>query len=371
MKLIDLEIFNFRNYEHLKFDPNENVNIIIGKNAMGKTNLLEAIYIATLGKSFKSAKDNELIRIDCQSAEINSTIQNFDYEDAYKVEINLNKKNNFFINDEQLSIKNYKRDMASVIFTPADLNIIKFGPSDRRKYLDNLISKVDAMYEYNLLNYKKIIFERNKLLKKNINYDLLEVYDFQLAQIGVSILRTRLNYVKQIEKHSKEHFMNLSGGDDLKITYLSTIPLNSEESEMEKIFLKHLKKSLKRDLELRYTTVGPHRDDLDFKIKNLSSKIFGSQGEIRSIVLSLKLSELDILREKLKTNPILLLDDVFSELDKSRSKYLIGSFNGTQIFITSTDLNENIFKNLIGKYFNISNGRIIDYDRLGEYNERK
>ncbi|RVU55740.1 DNA replication/repair protein RecF [Anaerosphaera multitolerans] len=358
MKIIDLEIFNFRNYDHLQFKPHGNINLIMGKNAMGKTNLLEAIYILAYGKSFKVARDNEIIKLDCEKSNLKATMENFGYEDKYQVEINLNAKNNFYINEESLSSKEYKRDMASVIFTPADLDIIKFSPLDRRRYLDNLISKVDAIYDHNLSVYKKILFERNRLLKKSFNYDLLEVYNFQLSQMGVKLLRTRLNYIRQIEKYAKEHFKNLSGGDDLKITYLSTVPLKLEQSEMESIFLKHLKNSHKRDLELKYTTVGPHRDDLDFRIKNLSSKKFGSQGEIRSVVLSLKLAELDILREKLKTNPILLLDDVFSELDKSRSKYLVDSFKNNQIFITTTDLNEDILKDLIGKYFEINNGKI-------------
>lgn len=358
MKILQLNLSNFRNYKNIQLNPN-NINIIIGKNASGKTNILESIHFLTEGKSFRTNSDEELIKFNENQSIISSKIENFSYEDELKVIINKNGKNNFFINSEEFQLKNYRRDFSSVIFSPSDLNMIKFGPSDRRKYLDILISKVDPMYLYNLNRYKKILNDRNKLLKKNVIYELLEVYNFQLANYGVKILRMRLNILRKFEKYVQNHYKNLSGGDDLKITYLSTVPLDKEELEMESSFEKHLKKFNERDLEVRFTTVGPHRDDLDFKINGNSAKSFGSQGEIRTVVLALKLSEIDILNEIKKTTPILLLDDVFSELDENRISYLMNSINGAQTFITSTNINENKFKYLNANFYEINNGEFI------------
>lgn len=366
MKLLNLKLSNFRNYSYLEFIPSKNINVIIGKNAIGKTNLLEAIYILTVGKSFRTIKDSEIINLNSLSCDINGSINSFGYEDNLRVILNKDDKNKFFINEEELNLKNYKRDMSSVIFSPADLNMIKFSPQERRKYLDNLISKIDPIYEHNLSKYRKILYERNKLLKKIKDKSLLEIYNFQLAEIGVKILRTRLNIVRVLEQFAKIHFKNLSGGEDLKITYLSTIPLSADENEMKDIFLEHLTKNTSRDLELKYTTIGPHRDDLDFKIENLSVKSYGSQGEIRSVVLSLKLAEVDLIKKNLKSEPLLLLDDVFSELDKNRAKYLVDSLDNIQTFITSTDLNEENFRSLQGSFFEIQNGKIIEENRLGD-----
>ncbi|MBP2025555.1 DNA replication/repair protein RecF [Peptoniphilus stercorisuis] len=367
MKLLNLKLFNYRNYSYLEFFPCDKINVIVGKNAIGKTNLLEAVYILTVGKSFRTSRDQEIINLNKNSSELLGSINNFGYEDDLKVVLNRDEKNRYFLNSEELNLKNYKRDMASVIFSPSDLNMIKFSPQERRKYLDNLISKIDPIYEHNLSKYRKIVYERNKLLKKSRDRSLIDIYNFQLADTGVKILRTRLNIIKILEKYSKMHFKNLSGGENLKITYLSTIPLSSDESEMQKIFLKHLDNAVERDLELKYTTIGPHRDDLDFKIEDLSVKSYGSQGEIRSVVLSLKLAEVNLIRGILKSDPILLLDDVFSELDKNRAKYLINSLNNVQTFITSTDLNEENFKDLEGSFFEIENSKITKrYNRLGD-----
>ena len=293
------------------------------------------------------------------SSTVEGEINSFGYKDDLRVDLNSDGKNNFFFNQEELKLKDYKKDMASVIFSPADLNMIKFSPQERRKYLDGLISKIDPIYEHNLSKYRKIVYERNKLLKKIRDKSLLEIYNFQLSEYGVKILRTRLNIVRSLEEFGKYHFKNLSGGGSLKITYLSTIPLSADEDEMKKIFLEHLNKNTDKDLELKYTSIGPHRDDLDFKIDNLSVKSFGSQGEVRSVVLSLKLAEVNLINKVLKSDPLLLLDDVFSELDKNRAMYLIDSLKDVQTFITSTDLNEENFKNLDGTFFEIIDKKLI------------
>lgn len=365
MKILNLELSNFRNYEKLKFNPSENINLIIGKNAMGKTNLLEAIYTISLGKSFKTNRDDEVLKLGSSKSKLKASILNFDYLDEVSIEINKMGKNKYFLNDEELSLREFRRDFSSVIFSPSDLNMIKLSPGERRKYLDILISKINPMYDYNLSMYKKILFQRNKFLKKDVNYDLLKVYNFQLASYGVKILKERLKIIKNFEKYTKLHFKNLSGGGELRIIYLSTIPFNSEEKEMEELFNEYLKKFHLRDIEKRFTTIGPHRDDLDFQINKLSAKTYGSQGEMRTVILALKLGEIDLIREHKKNNPLLLLDDVFSELDKYRTEYLMNSIKDVQTFITSTDNVIEDLKNLKGNLYEVQDGEIFNI-RLGE-----
>ncbi len=365
MKILNLEIFKFRNYEYLNFQPNANLNLLLGENAMGKTNFLEGIYMLTCGKSFRSSRDRDFVKLDSNKAVLKSRILNFEYEDELEVEIDLQGANKFKINENQESIKEYRKNLGSVIFSPSDINMIKQSPNERRRYLDDLISMISPGYEYNLSAYKKIVFQRNKFLKSNLKGEhcknLLEVYNFQLANYGMKILKERLKILRIFEKFCKHHFKILSGGDDFKITYLSTIAFNIEE-DIEKTFKESLSKAIVVDLEKRITTIGPHRDDLDFKINGFSAKNYASQGEIRTVVLSLKLSEIDLIIEYKKNNPILLLDDVFSELDRNRIRYLINNISDTQTFITSTSYDLAI-EDLKGSIYKVEKGKIFNIDR--------
>lgn len=359
MKLLNLKLSDFRNYSYTEFVPDRNINVIVGKNAIGKTNLLEAVYILTCGKSFRTNKESELINLDSTESILKGEVESFGYEDELKIELNSLGKSKYFINEEEMSLRNYRRDMASVLFSPIDLNMVKLSPQERRKYIDNLISKIDPIYEYNLNKYRKILNERNKLLKNIKDKSLIEIYDFQLSEYGVKILRTRLNIIKILEEFAEKHFRKLSSGQDFKITYLSTVKLSADEDEMKKMFYSQLQSKISKDIELKYTTIGPHRDDIDFKIDNLSVKSFGSQGEVRSTVLSLTLAEMDLIKKVLKSEPILLLDDVFSELDKNRALYFTDSIKDFQTFITSTDLNIDNFKNLESSFFEIKESKLI------------
>ncbi|MBL7576246.1 DNA replication and repair protein RecF [Peptoniphilus asaccharolyticus DSM 20463] len=340
MKINRLELNNFRNYERFEIEPSDGINLILGRNAIGKTNLLEAIYLLTVGKSFRALKTNEMIKIGEEFSNIKATVESNGYIDELEIILNANQKNKYILNSDSVNVKNYAGDFSCVIFSPNDLNMIKLSPGERRKYIDNLIEKVSPIYKYNLAKYKKIIFERNKLLKRP-NEDLLRVYDFQLATYGVKILFERLKFIKEIEEFAKQHYYRLSQDSELKITYLSTIKFTKEK--MEEVFMNILLEQREKDFESRFTTLGPHRDDLDFKINSMSAKSFASQGETRSIVLALKLAEMDVLEKNNKNRPILLLDDVFSELDKTRAKYLAKSLDNMQTFITSTNLNEENF----------------------------
>lgn len=367
MIIKNLILENFRNYEFLNFNPSDKFNVFLGKNAMGKTNLLESIYMITFGKSFRTNLDRDLIKLGKLNSTLSAKIDLFGYEDEARLNLNLFEKNKFEINEEEFSLKNYRKDFSSVLFYPDDLNLIKNSPSDRRKYFDILNTKISTDYEYNFLKYRKILLDRNKLLKYKLDKKLLEVYNNELAIYGIKLLRDRLKLLREFETLLKPHFNKLSAGSNISITYLSTIDF--KDGLLEEKFLNELNNILYKDLEYKYTTIGPHRDDIEFKIDSLNAKNFASQGEIRTLVLSLKLAEIDLIKKYKKNPPILLLDDVFSEIDKRRSYYLVDSIKNIQCFITSTDLSMEIFKTIDGNFYQIDKGSI--KNKLGEDNERK
>ncbi|MBS6610853.1 MULTISPECIES: DNA replication/repair protein RecF [Peptoniphilus] len=357
MKLKYLRLFNFRNYKSLDFIPGENINVLYGLNASGKTNLLESIYMSIRANSFRNQKDRDLINIGENSSSIITRYNIENFKDDYRVEISNFENKKLFINDEKVNTKEYRKSRFVVLFSPEDLNMIKYSPKDRRKFLDDLLSNIDLNYDFYMYRYRKLLFERNKLLKSCTDKNLLDVYDREIVKNGTKIIIMRLKTIKKLNEIAKKHYKNISG-DDLNITYLSTVPILTEERELTENYLKLLKSSLSKDIEKKYTTIGPHRDDLDFKINKYSSKSYGSQGEQRSIVLSLKLSEADLIKELYKTNPILLLDDVFSEIDSNRSRYLLYSLKNLQTFITTTETS-NFLKSIDANFYRINAGKIL------------
>lgn len=357
MKLKYLRLFNFRNYKSLDFIPGENINVLYGLNASGKTNLLESIYMSIRANSFRSSKDLNLINIDENSSSIISRYMTDNYKDDYRIEISKFENKKVFINDEKVNTKDYRKSRFVVLFNPEDLNIIKYSPKERRKFLDDLLSNIDLNYDFYMYKYRRLLFERNKLLKMNMDKNLLDVYDREIVKNGTKIIIMRLRVIKKLNEIAKKHYKRLSG-DDLNITYLSTVPIFVDEKELMDNYLKILKESISKDLEKRYTSVGPHRDDLDFKINTFSSKSYASQGEQRSVVLSLKLAEADLIKDLYKTKPLLLLDDVFSEIDSNRSRYLLHSLKDLQTFITTTEADE-FLKSVDANFYRISEGKIL------------
>ena len=339
------------------FIPGENINVLYGLNASGKTNLLESIYMSIRANSFRSSKDLNLINIDENSSSIISRYITDNYKDDYRIEISKFENKKVFINDEKVNTKDYRKSRFVVLFNPEDLNIIKYSPKERRKFLDDLLSNIDLNYDFYMYKYRRLLFERNKLLKMNMDKNLLDVYDREIVKNGTKIIIMRLRVIKKLNEIAKKHYKRLSG-DDLNITYLSTVPIFVDEKELMENYLKILKESISKDLEKRYTSVGPHRDDLDFKINTFSSKSYASQGEQRSVVLSLKLAEADLIKDLYKTKPLLLLDDVFSEIDSNRSRYLLHSLKDLQTFITTTEADE-FLKSVDANFYRISEGKIL------------
>ena len=343
MNVEDIRLINFRNYDNIYLKFNPKINVFIGKNAQGKTNLLEAIYMCAYGKSFRTNRDKEIINFSKEEAYIGSNMNINNYDKFLEIKMDRVKSKRIRINKNEL--KNYKElysGLNVVIFSPDDLKIVKEGPSGRRDFMDVGISKVKPVYTYNISRYNKILFQRNNLLKSNrfkkdlIN--LLDVFDMQIASIGTSIILERQKYVEKLSKIANTIHKNISSNnEELELKYISNVPIYENKSEMEKSYLMNLKENYKRDAEFGTTEVGPHKDDIYMSINDKDVRTYGSQGQQRTVVLSLKFSEVELIKAERGMYPVLLLDDVFSELDDSRRNYLISLFKDVQTFITVTD----------------------------------
>ena len=355
IKSIKLE--NFRNYESLDLDFEKGTNILYGDNAQGKTNVLEAIYLSATTKSHKGSKDKEIIRFLQDEAHIRTILDKEGLE--YRVDMHLrkNKSKGIAINGQHLKKAAELLGLLNVVFfSPEDLSIIKNGPSERRRFVDMELCQIDKYYLYNLNQYNKIVNQRNKLLKDfYYNSDLnetLQVWNMQLVSYGKQIINRREKFIEQLNEIIYDIHKNLSGDrEELKIIY--------EPDVSEEEFEQKLKNSQERDIKLKMTSVGPHRDDFCFMVNGIDIRKFGSQGQQRTAALSLKLSEIELVKKVTGDSPVLLLDDVLSELDSNRQNYLLNNIGDIQTIITCTGLDEFINNRFeIDKIYKVSNGVI-------------
>lgn len=353
-----LSLKNYRNIQFIEIELKNGVNIFYGNNAQGKTNLLESIYMCATGRSHRTHIDKELIKFNETDSHIRTEIKHDDIID--KIDIHLKKDskkgiaiNNFPINKlgELFGILNV------VIFSPEDLNLIKAGPMERRKFIDMELCQINKVYYYNLGQYHKILKQRNALLKKilkdNSLKETLFIWDKQLIEFGKKIIEIREEFIYKINKISKKIHSEITGEkEDLEIKYKPSVTIEEFEEKLEK--------SLEKDILYTSTSYGPHKDDIIFLINNINARDFGSQGQQRTVSLSTKLAEINLIKEEKGVLPILLLDDVLSELDKSRQKYLISNIKDIQVIITCTGV-EDIIKNLDEEceIFNVKNGNIV------------
>lgn len=359
MYIREVELKNFRNYEHLNLKFNENVNFIIGNNAQGKTNLLESIFICSMGKSFRTSKDAEMIRFEKDFSKIKVTAQKQLF--PVDVEITLRKDQGKSIKVNGMSISRTSdllENLYIVIFSPEDLKIVKDEPEKRRKFIDRELCMLKPSYLDSLTNYKKVIIQRNNYLKeRNIDSSVLDIWDIQLAKYGSKIISMRNDFIEKINEISARIHGNITDGkENLKIEYDPNIKIvNNLENEL----YNSIKKSQPSDMRLKTTTRGPHRDDISFYIDDINVRSFGSQGQQRTAALSLKLAELDLIKAETGEDAILLLDDVMSELDAGRQEYLIKTLSDIQLFITTTEINDSLEKAASkGKIFTVENGKI-------------
>ena len=333
IKKISLE--NFRNYEKEEIELNKNINIIYGNNAQGKTNIIEAVFLCAYGKSFRAKKDSELVRFEENNAKVEIEYQKVDREG--KILAQINDKKIFYINNvKQSKISDMVGKINIVIFTPDDIDIIKDGPQRRRKFIDMMISSLRPNYIHLLNTYNKNLEQRNNYLRQ-IKFEkkdpkMLDIWDEQLAIYSYKIYEYRKYFIEKISEKIQD-FHNLitkRGKEDIKIKYIS----NSKD---EKSFLENLKKSRDIDIKRGFTATGVHRDDFMIYINSKPVSIFGSQGQQRTSILTLKLCELQIVKEEINDTPILLLDDFMSELDETRRNSFLENIKENQVILTCTD----------------------------------
>lgn len=363
MHINKLKLENYRNYKEIEVEFDKSVNLILGENAQGKTNLLEAVYLASMGKSFRTSKDKELIKFDAQMCRIKAEYEK--YDDNGSVEIAISSEGKKGIKVDGVNVKKISDLMESiltVIFSPEDLKIIKEEPGKRRTFIDRELCQLKISYFNNLKNYKKVLQQRNTYLKENhIDEAFLDVYNRQLASYGARIIAERREFVKKLNLISKDiHSKITNGREEIEIRYLSDIPIEESVDMIDNNFLSALKKSENSDKYLRNTSRGPHKDDMKVLINNIDARKYGSQGQQRTAALSLKLAEIVLIKEEKDESPILLLDDVMSELDNERQKFLVNSLSDVQIFLTTTELNDEVKESLPeGKIIRVEKGSVV------------
>ena len=413
-----LKLKNYRNYKEIEIELSDKINIFYGNNAEGKTNLLESIFLCSTSKSHKNSKENEIINFNEKDAHIKLFFCKKNEEKIEVIDIQLNKdsKKGIAVNGLKIDkLKDFLGFFTTVIFSPEDLNIIKEGPQVRRKFIDIELCQIDKIYLSYLNKYNKILNERNILLKdiketfgqnKNDLINLLETYDDELIKNGIEVIKRRKKNVEEINEEIKNLYFNISSEKEkLNIEYENDIlreplkrsilknlffknatnlgvpagtitrksqntdffevPLSKSEqevineSQIKEEYKKNLLNTREQDIKQGFTTIGPHRDDIGLKINDNDLRKYGSQGQKKTVAICLKLAELKLIKEKINDTPVLLLDDVFSELDEDRQKLLIENIKDIQTIITCTGMKKNIFELLNpNKIFKVQNNAI-------------
>ncbi len=358
MYIQSLELKNYRNYDRLIIEFSSGTNILYGDNAQGKTNILEAVYLGATTKSHRGSKDKEIIRFGENESHIRIHLMKQDI--GHQIDMHLKKSRTKGAAIDRIPIKRSSDLLGFVpviFFSPEDLSIIKNGPSERRKFLDIELSQLEKMYLYQLSSYNRVMAQRNNLLKQ-LAYqrellDTLDSWDLQLVKYGSEVIRYRQKFIEDLNEIIREIHKNLTGKKE-KIVLKYDYSVNYDE------FLTVLQR--KREIDLKYasTGAGPHRDDIEFLVNGIDIRKFGSQGQQRTAALSLKLAQIELVKRQTGETPILLLDDVLSELDSSRKNYLLDSIKDIQTLITCTGLEEFINSHLqIDKMFQVKSGKIV------------
>lgn len=354
-----LELKDYRNYDYLNMQFNSGTNILYGENAQGKTNILEAVYLCGTTKSHRASKDKEMIMFDKEESHIRIVLEKNSI--SHRIDLHLKKDKAKGIAIDGVPIKRQGELFGLlnlVFFSPEDLYMIKNGPGERRRFIDFELCQLNKVYLYHLTNYNKTLAQRNNLLKQisfNRNLmDTLYIWDSKLVEYGNNIIETRQEFISHLNAVVNEIHKRLTGGKEMLI-------LQYEPNVKSQYFEDKLKKSLDRDLALKMTNVGPHRDDLCFLLGTVDIRKFGSQGQQRTAALSIKLAEIELVKSEIKDTPVLLLDDVLSELDRQRQTHLLNNIGDIQTIITCTGLEEFINHRFqYNNIFHVVEGRVID-----------
>ncbi len=359
MIIESIELKNYRNYRHAKINFDDKTNIFYGDNAQGKTNLLEAVYVSGTTKSHRGSKDRDLIFFEEKESHIRVKIKK--RESVYKIDLHLkkNKPKGIAINGVPIKKASELFGIVNMVFfSPEDLNMIKNGPSERRRFLNLELGQLDKVYLYHLTNYNRAVNQRNILLKEmSFREDIretLSVWDKQLVNFGIPVIRGRKKFVEQLNEIIYDIHYRLTGKKE-KIKVIYEPDVEPEQFEQQ-LFL-----SREKDMKMKSTTVGPHRDDLNFTVGNIDIRKFGSQGQQRTAALSVKLAEIELVKRTIHDTPVLLLDDVLSELDGSRQTYLLDQIHHIQTLITCTGLDDFVSHRFpLNKVFKVISGTIVE-----------
>ncbi len=360
------ELKNFRNYKELSVNFDPKVNLLTGRNAQGKTNLIEAVCMTSMGRSFRTSRDSDVIRFGEDRAFIRASAEKS--LTSTNVEITIDRRAKKSIKKDGSNIRKLSEMMKNiliVVFSPEDLRIVKEEPEKRRRFIDRELAQIKPAYFSALSDYKRALAQRNFLLKEERpDRDVLSLFDEELADSGSEIMRMRAAFVKKIGVLSgRIHERITNGSEKLTVGYAPDIPLSGvspeEKENVSALILDALRKSANTDIKLRTTNRGPHKDDMEFFVNGVSARKFGSQGQQRTCALSLKLADLDFIREETGEEGILILDDVMSELDEVRREYLVRTLSANQLFITSTDIDDGLIAAYPGAaVFRVESGRL-------------
>ncbi|MBQ3391842.1 MAG: DNA replication/repair protein RecF [Lachnospiraceae bacterium] len=362
MIIQSLELMNFRNYESLDLKFSEGTNIFYGDNAQGKTNILESLYLISTTKSHRGTGDRDLIRFGQDEAHIRSIILKKEID--YQVDMHLRKMRSkgIAVNGQRLRKASQLIGLLHIVFfSPEDLSIVKNGPAERRRFMDMELCQLDASYLHDLNHYNKVVEQRNKLLKEISQFpqlaDTLDVWDEQLVSYGTRIIDRRKQFIGDLSQIVRQIHEKLSGGrESLLITY--------EPNTESTLLADKIRSARERDIYQKMTTAGPHRDDFSFADGDIDLRKFGSQGQQRTCALSLKLSEIRLVTEMIGDKPVLMLDDVLSELDSRRQNYLMSTIGGIQTFITCTGLDEFVNNRFsLDRVFEIERGTAVQNNK--------
>lgn len=359
MYISSLELADFRNIVSLHMEFSQGTNILYGENAQGKTNILESLYMISTTKSHRGVRDRDMIRFGMEESHIRSLIMKGGID--YRVDMHLrkNKSKGIAINGQRIRKASELIGLLHIVFfSPEDLGIVKNGPAERRRFMDMELCQLDASYLHNLNQYNKTVESRNRLLRDMYQFpdlqDTLSIWDDQLINYGRQIIESRRGFISDLNEIVGDIHSKLSGNrEHLTILYEP----NTEADEFEE----KLRRSRERDIHMKSTSVGPHRDDFSFMDRDTDLRRYGSQGQQRTCALSLKLSEIDLVKKVIGHRPVLMMDDVLSELDSGRQNYLLSTIGGIQTFITCTGLDEfvnNRFK--IDQVFRIESGTCVE-----------
>lgn len=365
MRVNRLLLRNFRNYVNINIDFTANVNIFVGKNAQGKTNLLEALYFSAMGRSHRTNTDQELIRWEQSAAAIEVFFTRQDMENSLKIKLITAQNKEILYNSYPLPARELVGSLNAILFSPEDLLLIKGAPALRRRFLDNEISQANPAYYRQLLSYNRILGQRNNLLKKiregKASSDMLYPWDEQLACAAAVIIKKRLESVKKLTMLANLHHRKITASrENLTVAYFLNGSDQDKTKDLSGWYHEQLSRQRKQDIISGSTAIGPHRDDLIFSVNGKNMRNFGSQGQQRTGVLALKLAELEFIKSETGEYPILLLDDVMSELDAGRrSELLLFIRERVQTFITAAD--EQYFSEAkLGKFYRVAGGTVTE-----------